>query len=88
MKENSKREFIGLIQSQLDSYRQTTEVNVKLIEELRAKLVQSEAEKERIDKEKSGVIEGLNAANGKLAAELSDVKQKGESLEAKVKSLE
>ncbi len=88
LKEKNKREFIGLIQAQLDSYKSTAEVNAKLIAELRAKLEVAEAEKSRIDREKSEAITDLEAASGKLSAELSEARQKSEALEAKVKSLE
>ncbi len=88
LKEDSKIEFIGLVQAQLDSYKQTSELNVKLIQDLRARLEETETGKKKNDKENSEVIACLKETNAKLVTELGEAKLKSEFLEARLKALE
>lgn len=83
-KDKSKKEFIGLIQTQLDAYKSSTELNIQLIAELRGQLDKLGEEKQRALAERDDKLKALTEANGQLNGQINELKLKNDCLETKV----
>jgi hypothetical protein len=87
-KERHKKEFIGLIQSQMDTYKKSTEMNIQLIADLRGQLEKLAEEKQRALAEKEAQVKSLTDANGQLKSQVTELSLKNECLETKVSGAE
>lgn len=85
--QNGKKEFIGLMQTQLDTYKKSTELNIQLITDLRTKLETLTLEKEKSCSEKDALTKSLTETNTLLNTQLTELKLKNEGLETRVKDL-
>ena len=87
-KERHKKEFIGLIQSQMDTYKKSTEMNIQLIADLRGQLEKLAEEKQRALADKEAQVKSLTDANGQLKSQVTELSLKNECLETKVSGAE
>lgn len=88
MNKTSNTEFINIMQTQLEAYKKSTELNIQLINDLRSKLESVTEEKNSLSFEKDTVIKTLNESNKLLSEKNSELMFKNQNLEDKLSFIE